>query len=191
MQVKVPQDVQRADRILGPLTIKQLGLMIGGGLIAWLFYSVLIMPLNIVFALIVVLITLAFVFIKIHYWNFALYLRSMIMYSLKPKVRTWQKMNDHMILPLDEMIKIMYEKTAIKEEVKEKAQKIDKVDDMADLLDNQAGLKNEIHKHEDIDSAHDEHLLQTAYFGKEHDSQASRLMDQPAPKNVQKTQKKQ
>ena len=40
MQYKVPQDVQREDTIIGPLTLKQLGILgVGGGIAYGIYIS--------------------------------------------------------------------------------------------------------------------------------------------------------
>jgi hypothetical protein len=168
MQVKVPQDVQRADQILGPLTVKQLAILIGGGLLGWIFYTSLKPQFGIPLTILVSSIALAFAFVRIQTWTFAIYLKSTILFVLKPKTRTWQKMADSVTLPIDEIMKIKFEKARLAKKVAVKASKIEDVDKMAQLLDEHGGMKQKLTDIEAVDRAEDESLLQTAYFGAEH-----------------------
>ena len=70
MRHKVPQDVQREDTIIGPITLRQLAILGGGGAIAYViyvslvktyFWQVWLPPVIVVSG-----ITLAFAFLKIH-----------------------------------------------------------------------------------------------------------------------------
>ena len=93
MRFKVPQDVQREDRIIGPLTLKQMGMLGIGGGFAYLIYvslsktyfiEIWLPPVAIVSA-----ITLAFTFLKIHNLPFHLFLMNFIEYKLLPNQRIW------------------------------------------------------------------------------------------------------
>lgn len=95
MQFKVPQDVQRADTIVGPITFKQLAiLLLGGGLTYAAFISlnklfywyVWIWPVAIMGFL-----TLTIAFLKIHDMTFTKYLAYMLEYVTKPRERYWRK----------------------------------------------------------------------------------------------------
>lgn len=93
MQFKVPQDVQREDTIIGPLTLKQLGILgLGGGLAYAIYVSlaktyfmeIWLPPVAIVGGL-----TLAIAFLKIHDLSFGYYIMYLVEYNLLPKKRTW------------------------------------------------------------------------------------------------------
>jgi len=93
MQYKVPQDVQREDTIIGPITLKQLAMLGGGGGVAYVIYVSLVKtyywqvwlpPVVIVAA-----ITVAFAFLKIHSLPFHKFLMNFIEYNLLPKQRIW------------------------------------------------------------------------------------------------------
>lgn len=93
MQFKVPQDVQREDTIIGPLTLKQMIILgIGGGL-AYTIYISLAKTYFIEIWLppvaIVAIITLAFAFLKIHSLPFHEFLMNFIEYHLLPRKRIW------------------------------------------------------------------------------------------------------
>jgi len=89
MQFKVPQDVQRADTIVGPLTWKQLIILGAGGGLAYAIYislaksyymEVWLPPVVVVGAL-----TMALAFIKIHGLEFERFLLCFIEYHFLPK----------------------------------------------------------------------------------------------------------
>ena len=93
MQYKVPQDVQREDTIIGPITWRQLIILaVGGGLAygvyvslsATYFIEVWLPPVAIIAA-----ITLAFAFLKIHSLPFHRFLINLIEYQILARKRTW------------------------------------------------------------------------------------------------------
>ena len=98
MQYKVPQNVQREDTILGPITTRQLLILGVGGGIAYFFYvslaktyfmEVWLPPVAIISAL-----TLAFAFLKIHNLPFHIFLICFLEYHLLPRKRIWIMGND-------------------------------------------------------------------------------------------------
>jgi hypothetical protein len=95
MRFKVPQDVQRADRIVGPLTWKQLIILgVGGGICYGIYVSlaqkyfieIWLPPLVIVGG-----ITVALAFLKIHGLTFEHWILAFIEYHVLPKKRFWKK----------------------------------------------------------------------------------------------------
>ncbi|MBD3341882.1 MAG: hypothetical protein GF353_22445 [Candidatus Lokiarchaeota archaeon] len=93
MQYKVPQDVQREDTIIGPLTLKQLIILgVGGGIAYGIYVSlakayfieIWLPPVGIIAAL-----TLAFAFLKIHNLPFYMFLMNFIEHHMLPKKRFW------------------------------------------------------------------------------------------------------
>jgi hypothetical protein len=95
MRFKVPQDVQRADQIIGPLTWKQLIILGAGGGICYAIYVTLaktyfieiwLPPIVIIGGL-----TLAIAFLKIHGLTFERWILSFIEYHMLPKKRIWKK----------------------------------------------------------------------------------------------------
>ena len=93
MQFKVPQDVQREDTIVGPLTLKQMIILGVGGGIAYgiyvtlstkYFIEVWLAPVAIISCM-----TLAFAFLKIHRLPFHLFLMNFIEFHLLPRKRIW------------------------------------------------------------------------------------------------------
>jgi hypothetical protein len=95
MQFKVPQDVQREDHIVGPLTFRQLVICGIGFSIAYGFYTILGRDYTVVTALIPViiigLITVVFAFIKPLDLVFERYILFWIESLLLPHKRYWLK----------------------------------------------------------------------------------------------------
>jgi hypothetical protein len=103
MQFKVPQNVQREDKIVGPLTLKQLLICAGGGVVAYGIYVALgryyiwitwLPPVAIV-----VIITLAFAFARPLDLSFTQWLLLWFEYSLLPRKRMWFKSSGEVIKP--------------------------------------------------------------------------------------------
>ncbi|MBU1992471.1 PrgI family protein, partial [Patescibacteria group bacterium] len=95
MQFKVPQNVQREDTIIGPVTMKQLIISgIGGGLAyavyvslaKFYFWEVWLWPVAIIVG-----ITAAIAFLKIHDIPFYKFVFLLLEYLLLPKKRAWVK----------------------------------------------------------------------------------------------------
>lgn len=95
MQFKVPQNVQREDTIIGPITFKQLIILFGGGGLTYVIYSLLatkyfweiwLWPVIIGTSL-----TLAFAFLKINERDFHVYLVNLLEHILIPKKRLWKQ----------------------------------------------------------------------------------------------------
>lgn len=102
MQFKVPQDVLRADKIVGFLTLRQLIIVgIGGGLAYSLYiilskqYLVEIWLPPVVF---IAIITLTFAFFRFHDIPFEKFILIFIEYKFKPRARIWQKMRGDAVL---------------------------------------------------------------------------------------------
>jgi len=96
MQFKIPQDVLRADKIVGPLTLRQLMILVGGGSLSYGIYMILnkqyyvsiyIFPVGIT-----AILTLAFAFLSYKEIPFEKAILLLIEYMLRPRKLTWQKM---------------------------------------------------------------------------------------------------
>lgn len=95
MQFKIPQNVQIEDKIVGPLTFKQLIVLGVGGGIAYLiylqlastyFWKVWLPPVAFVS-----LVTLAFAFVRPLGVSFVKYVFLLAEFWLKPRKRMWKK----------------------------------------------------------------------------------------------------
>jgi hypothetical protein len=103
MQFKIPQDVQRPDTIIGPITFAQLGICLVGGAIdyalylglAKTYYATVWAPPVIFIALF----TLAFAFLKIGDMTFTKYILYLYEFMSKPKDRVWRKTDNEYFYP--------------------------------------------------------------------------------------------
>lgn len=93
MQFKVPQNVQREDTIIGPVTLRQMAILgIGGGIAYTLYISLSKIYYAYVWGPIVgliALLTVAFAFLKIHNLPFHRFLMNTIEFNLLAKKRIW------------------------------------------------------------------------------------------------------
>ncbi len=153
-QFKVPQNVQRADTIIGPLTMIQLIIAVAGGGFAYVVYLSLQQPVSTILAVIIVAITAAFVLIRIHDMPFWQYLGAILIYILKPRLRVWEKGSGD--IPI-------FERYAIEPIKAKKAEKLEPVDEkkfknlkeLTNVLDTEGQA--------DMDDAEDEELVQAAF----------------------------
>lgn len=125
MQFKVPQNVQREDTIIGPVTLKQMMILgVGGGITYALYVSLAktyFMEIWLPPVAITGGITLAFAFLKIHSLPFHKFLMNFIEYHVLPKKRTWtQNSGVPFMPPLEEESK---NKKETPEKTDEKSQK--------------------------------------------------------------------
>ena len=93
MQYKVPQDVQREDTIVGPLTLRHMAILGIGGGIAYALYialaSTYFMEIWLPPVLIISALTLAFAFLRLYNMPFHLFLMAFLEYQLLAKKRIW------------------------------------------------------------------------------------------------------
>jgi len=146
MQFKVPQDVQRADTIVGPLTWKQLIILAAGGGIAYAIYITLaeryymevwLPPIIVVGGL-----TLALAFIKIHGLTFERFLLCFIEYHFLPKKRIWRKgQAEEFVIYLQRRSE---EKKKIQPTKKIEEGKKKSIKELSDIVDTYGNLGNEV-----------------------------------------------
>ena len=134
MQYKVPQDVQREDQIIGPLTLRQLVIVAVGGGISYMIYiqlsktyfaEIWLPPVFIISAL-----TIALAFLKIHGLPFHQFIMHFVEYKFLPKKRIWiQKTGNPYISP--QMKKATKQKIS---KIKETTKKEKSVQDLVSIL---------------------------------------------------------
>lgn len=92
---KVPQNVQREDTIIGPVTMRQLIICGGGGAITYIIYVALAKKYYAEVWLLPValsaILTLTFAFVKVHGMTFMRFLLYLIEYMFLPKKRVFVK----------------------------------------------------------------------------------------------------
>ena len=91
MRFQVPQNVQREDQILGPLTFKQLIIAAAGLGIGWVIWTTLDPTVGTPLIVILVGLTICNLFVRINEMPFYQYVAEVALFLLKPRVRAWQK----------------------------------------------------------------------------------------------------
>lgn len=91
MRFKVPKDIDIEDRIVGPLTIKQMGWLGGGSLICIVFWKTLDFQLFIFFALVVMGVSASFAFVRPYNQSLIAFCGSVLLYLSKPKMYFWRR----------------------------------------------------------------------------------------------------
>lgn len=93
MQFKIPQDVQMEDKIVGPLTLKQLIIVgVGGGIDYFIYISLskmYVLEVSLIFVVPIGLLTLAIAFLKIKSIPFTQFVLLSLEFYLKPRHRIW------------------------------------------------------------------------------------------------------
>ena len=144
MQFKVPQNVQREDKIVGPLTLRQLIICGAGGGIAYAIYVSLgkdylwitwLPPVAIV-----VLITLLFAFVRPLDMNFSNFLAAYLQFVLLPQKRFWVQSSG-------EIITSMYATSKQPSKIEKTAEaKADQIVDKAKKLEELTKILNTTHR---------------------------------------------
>ncbi|TSC93776.1 MAG: Uncharacterized protein CEN91_117 [Candidatus Berkelbacteria bacterium Licking1014_85] len=91
LQYKVPQNIDLADKIFGPLTLFQFLYLLAGGMVFYVFFKAEQMLLAIFIGGPAVLIALACAFVKINDQPFSRFIFSFIRYLINPKILIWRK----------------------------------------------------------------------------------------------------
>lgn len=141
-QYKVPQDVQREDTIIGPITLKQLIILGIGSGIAYSIYTTLsrlyFIEIWLPPVILVGAITAAFAFLKINNLPFHLFLLNLLEYVILPRKRAWkQRSGDTFISPYAKVVTSKREKIAKK--VKEKKQR--SLKELTEIMDSKGKVK--------------------------------------------------
>jgi len=121
MAVKIPYNVEKEDKLIGPLTLKQFLYVVAGAGIGFGFYELYrVAALSffgfVILTFLVALFVASLAFFKINGLPFLNFLANLVIYLFSPKVRIWQKKPSSEALPLK--VKDATIKTS-KEEAKE------------------------------------------------------------------------
>ncbi len=101
MQYKVPQNLDLPDKILGPLTLIQLGYILIGGMIAYSIYRIGNIVLTVLVASPILLFTLALAFVKVQNQSFGKFVFNFVLFAVSPKTRVWHKGNTNSTVKID------------------------------------------------------------------------------------------
>ena len=92
MQFKVPQNVTMEDRIAGPLTLVQFGILVVGGGIAYVIFNItVIAPFNSILAITVALLAALLSIGKFNDQPLYRFFRYIILFFTTPRTRVWHK----------------------------------------------------------------------------------------------------
>lgn len=173
LQYKIPQNVGIEDKIVGPLTMRQLIYIAVGIGASYVLFAILnkLYELNILEYIIIglpALIAVALALVKINDIPLLRYILLFLEFSIKPKRRMWDHRGISALVDayLESPASMMQNKPMDTKEI-EKAQKIKKAKNLSDLskiLDSGGFDHVEDIKHEDIDEAEDDELVTNAYF---------------------------
>lgn len=96
MQYKVPQDVQREDKIIGQFTLRQFLFLLGGAMVGYLMYAITksivdSTQFSAVIGLTFLAVFAAFALVQVQGRPLPDYIVAFIVFSLRPRKRVWQK----------------------------------------------------------------------------------------------------
>lgn len=131
---KVPQNVQREDTIIGPITMRQLIICGAGGAITYIIYVALAAKYYVEVWLLPValsaILTATFAFVKVHGMTFMTFLLYLIEYVFLPRKRVFVKGAGDVFMP--EMITATAQK---KPEAQKEMKPKKSIDELAQILD--------------------------------------------------------
>jgi hypothetical protein len=130
MLINVPQYIDVEDKIAGPLTAKQLGWLIGLGMILLILWNMVPFPVFFILGLPISILFVALAFFKPYGQPLGSFVIFGIMYFFRPKIYVWKRMPQNIInIP---------QKTQIKKvELPDKHLTSDSLRDLAQLLDSE------------------------------------------------------
>lgn len=89
MRYAIPQFVEVEDKVIGPLTVRQFIYLVAGGVFLVICWALADLGLFIFLAVITVLVTVSFAFVKINGRPFQIFLSAFTKFYSRPRVRTW------------------------------------------------------------------------------------------------------
>lgn len=144
MQFKIPQDVQREDTIVGPLTMRQLIITAIGGGITYGVYTLLSRTYTwqvwFIPTLLLAAITIAFAFLKVHELSFIQYVISGVAYLFLPRQRIWIKGSGDPVRSIEQPKITSTEKSQAQKKEKQE-DTIKKLDSLVSILDSKGIAK--------------------------------------------------
>jgi hypothetical protein len=92
MQFRVPQFIDIEDKVIGPLTLKQFGYIVGAGGVSFIIWTFI--PIHFLAILLIIPVAglfLALAFVKYNNRSFGEFLESMFTYYTGAKIYTWKQ----------------------------------------------------------------------------------------------------
>ncbi len=166
LQYKIPQNVGIEDKIVGPLSLRQLIIIAVGGGASYVLFAILnkMYELNVLEYIVIAIpgiVSVAAALIRINDISFTRFVLLAMEFAIKPKKRIW----DHRgIAPLvaPDLSDVKPQKT---QAVAEKGKKAVNLDELSRILDSSGQKDIKAAGSEDMDKAGDEDLITQAFFG--------------------------
>jgi len=175
LQYKIPQNVGIEDKIVGPLTLRQLIYMAVGGGVSYVLFAIMskLYELNIIEYILIAapaVISAALALIKINSLSLSKYILLVIEFAMKPKKRLW----DHRGISSTVSPNLYTTSTSTQKKDSKKINEVQNnknvnLSDLSKILDS-GGFDhlNDVN-HKDIDNASDDDFMYEAFFGKRDD----------------------
>lgn len=154
MQYKIPQDVQMEDKIVGPLTLKQLIILGAGGGLDYAIYVQLAkggdggLGTWIVPVAIIGLLTIAIAFVKLKGLTFMQYAFYSIEFYTKPHKRLWTQGGGEVFASITQPKPKTKEELAREKQTQKAPKEIHDIAELSRLMDAQSEILSE--KHEEL-----------------------------------------
>lgn len=102
MAIKIPQNIDKEDKLIGPLTLKQFLYILGGGSVTFIVYQYylqgyLFFSEFLIIGTVIILLALAFAFVKINGSTFASFISHVFAYIFSGKISAWGKDNQFFV----------------------------------------------------------------------------------------------
>jgi len=101
-QFTVPQFIDVENKIIGPITVRQFVIFLGAAIIIALAYRLFDFSLFVTVAVLILVVSVTFAFVKINAQPFHLFVLSLFQTVRRPKTRVW----NNRLTPLDDMIAV-------------------------------------------------------------------------------------
>ena len=134
MLFNIPQFIEKEDKIVGPLTAKQLGWMAGAGVTLLVLYSLLDTATFYISAIPVIIIFGGLAFYRPYNQSLFSFVISVVFFSFHPKVYVWRRVPEAIKPP----------KRVIPKKTEKKQERIvdsEKIEEISKLLDKNKTLK--------------------------------------------------
>ncbi|MBN2096226.1 PrgI family protein [Candidatus Peregrinibacteria bacterium] len=169
VQYKIPQNVGIEDRIVGPLTLRQLIILAAGFGISYVLFAILskLYELNVleyIIILVPALFAAAFALIKINDIRLPKFILLFLEFAMKPKKRLWDHRGIATIVAPD-LSELRKEEPKDRAALDEKAKQVTNLRELAHMLDSGSFEHIKPTEHKKIDEADDDDLIAEAYFG--------------------------
>ena len=101
-QFTVPQFIDVENKIIGPITVRQFVIFLGAAIIIALAYRLFDFSLFVTVAVLILVVSVTFAFVKINAQPFHLFVLSLFQTVRRPKTRVW----NNRLTPLDDIIAV-------------------------------------------------------------------------------------